>query len=177
MSTGARRAPVAVGSRAVPEPADDPLHALEHDHAGLHRSIVELTSVVGAVQQGGLTVDDARSQLTDLTSVLAEDLFAHFSREEEVLFPYVLATVPDMTDSVLALVLAHDGVCGTVARLSHLVQSDAYAAQLPLVGAIVARLAGGYAEHSRQERALLASLDARLTPAQRAELTELSRGL
>lgn len=156
---------------------DDTLLSLEHDHAELHRSVVELSSIVRAVREGRLSPDDARAQLVDLTSVLSEDLFAHFSREEEVLFPYVQAAVPDLTDAVLALVVAHDGVCGTLSRLSRLVQSEGYYSQASLVGAMADRLADGYADHARQERALLASLARRLTTEQRAELTELARGL
>ncbi len=159
------------------ETTDDTLLTLEHDHAELHRSIVELSSVARALREGRLSGDDARAQLVDLAAVLSEDLFSHFSREEEVLFPYVQATVPELSGVVLALVVGHDGVCGVVARLSHLVQSEAATAQPSLVEALIERLASAYAEHAREERALLTSLEARLTPAQRAEVTALASGL
>ncbi|MCC6647725.1 MAG: hemerythrin domain-containing protein [Polyangiaceae bacterium] len=159
------------------EPTDDTLLSLEHDHAELHRSVVELGSLARALRAGQGSVDDARAQLIDLVAVLSEDLFGHFSREEEVLFPYVQAAVPELSGEVQALVTGHDAVCGALARLARLAQSDAVASQISLVCAAADRVAEGYTAHARDERALLSSLATRLTPAQRAELTERARGL
>ena len=139
--------------------------------------MVELTALIRAVRSEGQSPDDVRAALVDLLSVLSEDVFAHFAREEEVLFPFVLSAVPELSGDVMSLTLAHDGVCGALSRLGRLVQAEGYASQFPLVAAMADRFADTYAEHARQERALLSSLAARLTPEQRREIVELARGL
>lgn len=157
--------------------ADDPLFSLEHDHAELSRCVLDLGAAIRGVREGHHAPDEVRAVLIDLLAVLSEDVFAHFAREEEVLFPFVQEAVPELADDVAALTAAHDGICGALSRLGRLVQSEGYPSQFPMVAAMADRFADTYAEHSRHERAFLANVTGRLSPAQRAALVELARGL
>jgi iron-sulfur cluster repair protein YtfE (RIC family) len=101
-------------------------------------------------------------------------LFLHFAREEEGLFPLVSESVPDLADQVHAMALAHDAICGGLARMCHLAATNA---ELPTVLAVFTRFETAYASHAEVEAKLLHTLSGRLDPEQRARLAELVRGL
>ena len=123
---------------------------------------------------------------------LRELLFLHFAREEEGLFPFVADRLPELGDRVAAMAVAHDAICGSLARMVHTAtatapmvavaaQDEAEAAahpgELALLGALFERFQTAYADHARLEAELLAVLDDRLDAAQRAQLAELVRDL
>jgi len=147
--------------------AVDPVLEFQHDHDDLN----QLVRALGELVRGGApgTQPDLVAQLGELR----EHLFLHFAREEEGLFPYVTAALPALADEVAQMVTAHDAVCGAVARMHHLATAGAVA-QLP---ALYDRFELSYTLHARSERGFLAGIAERLSPAQRAELLVLVRGL
>jgi len=150
----------------VTNDSDDPVHDLVHDHADLNRRVRELGEHL-----------DATGPLPSLLPALRElreQMFLHFAREEEGLFPLVSDWIPELSDEVLAMVGAHDAVCGALARMLHLASTEAAAATLP---GLLARFQAAYGDHSRTEAGLLQRLDARLDATQRAQLAELVRSL
>jgi hypothetical protein len=146
--------------------SDDPVRDLAHDHAELSRRVREL----GAF----LTTHQTRSPLLPELQELREHMFLHFAREEEGLFPLVSDWIPELTEQVLAMVSAHDAICGALARMIHMASTEADAAAF---GGLLARFQTAYADHARNEIELLQRLDAGLDAGQRAQVAELVRGL
>jgi hypothetical protein len=150
----------------TPPTSGDPVHDLVHDHADLNRRVLEL----GASLAGHPTPAPLSSALEELR----EHLFLHFAREEEGLFPLVSEWIPELAEQVLAMVGAHDAVCGALARMIYMARAETDAAALP---GLLARFQTTYADHARDEAELLQRLDASLDATQRAQLAELVRGL
>lgn len=150
----------------------DPLQELVHDHADINRKVLALGGAIRALDRNhgnGMAV-----ALVHRMAELRELLFLHFAREEEGLFPFVAETVPDLADQVHDMALAHDTICGSLARMNHLAATNA---SVHVVLAVFARFEAAYARHAETEAELLRQLAARLDDAQRAQLAELVRGL
>jgi len=146
---------------------DDPIGDLTHEHAELNRQIVEL---------GALLSGRSRSQRTmiEILGDLREQLFLHFAREEEGLFPFVADQLPELAERVHAMALGHDMICGVVARMYHMLSVNPDpAALLPFFE----RFESAYGGHAKVEAELLRSLQGRLDPDQRAKLSALVRDL
>ena len=150
----------------------DPVQDLVHDHTDINRRVFALGSAIRALDR-----DDGDGMALALTSRLGElreQLFLHFAREEEGLFPFVSEAVPDLGEQVHAMALAHDAICGGLARMYHLAASNA---ELSTVLSVFTRFETAYASHAEVEAKLLNTLSSRLDPEQRAQLAELVRGL
>lgn len=146
--------------------SDDPVRELAHDHVDLNRRVLELETY--------LTEDQVLLPFLPALQELREHLFLHFAREEEGLFPLVAEWIPELSDQVLAMVSAHDAVCGALARMIHVAQAGVDAAALR---ALLSRFQAAYGDHARTEVELLQRLDASLSKAQRTQLAELVRSL
>lgn len=150
----------------------DPVADLVHDHADINRRVLALGSslrALGREDGHGLAL-----ALAGPLGELRELLFLHFAREEEALFPFVVETVPELTEQVHAMALAHDAICGGLARMFHLARANAE----PLaITAVFARFEAAYGSHAEAEAELLERLTERLDPDHRARLAELVRGL
>jgi iron-sulfur cluster repair protein YtfE (RIC family) len=155
-----------VTSASATPPSDDPVRELVHDHADLNRRVLELSATLERYQT-------LRSVLPELRE-LREQMFLHFAREEEGLFPLVSEWIPELADQVLAMVGAHDTVCGALARMIHTASTETDTAAFQ---GLLARFQTAYGEHARNEAELLRKLDRSLDAAQRAQLAELVRGL
>jgi iron-sulfur cluster repair protein YtfE (RIC family) len=150
----------------------DPVQDLVHDHADINRRVFAVGSAIRALdRQDG---DGMALALVKPLGELRELVFLHFAREEEGLFPFVSETVPELIDQVHAMELAHDAICGGLARMYHLAVANA---ELATILAVFTRFETTYASHAEVEAGLLHTLNGRLDPAQRAQLAELVRGL
>jgi hypothetical protein len=150
----------------------DPLQDLVHDHADINRRVLTLGSAIRALDRNdghGMAL-----ALVNRLGELRELLFLHFAREEEGLFPFVAEAVPELADQVHAMALAHDAICGGLARMYHLASTNA---DLTVILAVFARFETTYASHAESEARLLRELSCKLVPAQRAQLADLVRGL
>jgi hypothetical protein len=167
----------------------DPVHELTHDHGDLNRRVREL----GSLLDGGAVARPNRDRIATILRDLREQLFLHFAREEEGLFPFVADRLPDLGERVGAMAIAHDAICGSLARMVHIATTGepmggvgaedeaaelaAPPGELALLGALFERFEAAYADHARREAELLGLLDDRLDGAQRAQLAELVRDL
>jgi hypothetical protein len=167
----------------------DPVRELSHDHSELNRRVLELGGEIGG------SAPRAPAALAGVLEELREHLFLHFAREEEGLFPFVAEAVPELAEQVAAMAVAHDAVCGALARMVYLARAalpppraapggpaapGAPAAPTDDAGqlrTLFERFESAYIEHARAEAAVLAVLDQRLDAAQRARLAELVRDL
>jgi iron-sulfur cluster repair protein YtfE (RIC family) len=146
--------------------SDDPVRDLAHDHAELSRRVHELSATLAAHQ--------APAPLLPELQELRDHMFLHVAREEEGLFPLVSEWIPELADQVLAMVSAHDAICGALARMIHIARAEADAASF---SGLLARFQTAYAEHAKAEALLLRRIDAGLDAAQRVQLAELVRSL
>lgn len=152
--------------------APDPLLALEHDHVHLSRLVADLRATF---DRGDVDHDELAATL----AALRDDLFEHFGREEEALFPYLMEALPDLRSSIARLEDAHDRICGAVSRLHSVAAkgSSALREQHALAEQLFRRFDSDYVEHARHESELLRSLAARLTEEQRARVHAIMRGV
>lgn len=151
---------------------NDPVQALVHDHADLNRRVLALGTAIRALDR-----DDGNGMALALVTRLGELrelMFLHFAREEEGLFPYVAEAVPELADQVQAMAVAHDAICGALARMYHLSAANA---DIAVITQVFARFEASYAGHAQVEAELLAQLAGRLAPDQLARLSELVHGL
>ncbi|MEO8699824.1 MAG: hemerythrin domain-containing protein [Kofleriaceae bacterium] len=143
----------------------DPIADLVHDHADLNRRVLDL----GAIFDGRSTRAPA-----DALQELREQLFTHFAREEEGLFPFVTDAIPELADRCSALAGVHDAICGVVARMSYLANANP---DLAALRPFYDRFETTYTEHAKAEAELLRALEGRLDHEQRAALVALVRDL
>jgi iron-sulfur cluster repair protein YtfE (RIC family) len=146
---------------------------VEHDHVHLSRQIAALHAEVTSLRAAGAPMEPMADDLVQALVALSEELFDHFAREEEGLFPLVLQHAPDLAGSVASLVEGHDRICGAASRLLALRDRAPTAGTLDLAAALFQRLVEVYAEHSGREIELLAALAPRLDASARAEIAAL----
>lgn len=139
------------------------LQKLEHDHTALSQAVEELRKLVH---------QDARDIFASKLDAVMNDLFEHFAREEEGLFPYILEQFPDQQGSVAQLQAAHDRICGAAARIAAL-----SAEQSDLAVTLFQRFDAEYTGHAQRESEFLRTLAARLTPPQQEALVEILSAL
>jgi hypothetical protein len=150
----------------------DPLDDLAHDHADINRRVFAVGAAIRA-----LDCEDGNGMALALASKLdelRELMFLHFAREEEGVFPFVAEAVPDLADQVHAMAIAHDAICGGLARLCHLATANAEPTALRPV---FVRFEAAYASHSELEAQFLRTLGTQLGAEDRTRLAELVRGL
>lgn len=150
----------------------DPVQDLVHDHADLNRRVLALGTTIRALDR-----DDGNGMALALVTRLGElreMLFLHFAREEEGLFPFVAESVPELADQVQAMAVAHDAICGALARMYHLSAANA---DIGVITQVFTRFETAYAGHAELEADFLGKLTSRLAPDQLARLSELVHGL
>ena len=146
--------------------APDPIRELAHDHVDLNRRVLLLAQLLPT---------SSRANLCAVLDEIREDLFFHFAREEEGLFPFVAQHIPELDAPMQDLAIAHDAICGALARLIHMAaQAETRNETLQ---AVFERFEASYASHATSEANLLRGLEDRLDAAQRHQLAELVRGL
>jgi hypothetical protein len=155
----------------------DPVSQFEHTHGRLNRLVLEVAESLRTAatnSSAGQASDDARKQLVSRLEGLRDELLRHFADEEEALFPFVRASVPDKATAVDRLEATHDTICGCVVRMVHVAAGGHPQASLL---AQHERFESTYVRHSREEAELFEGLGRALDDRQRVELAELLRGL
>ena len=153
------------------------LDDLQHDHAHLSRLVFDVRDCLAGWEKAP-SDPVTRAALGDAVEALLDDLAIHFTREEEGLFPFVLTRAAHLGERILRLSTLHDALCGALVRLSRGLASDgADAATALSISTAFQRFQDAYAEHAREERALLELLPQVLAredlPALRAILSAL----
>lgn len=146
----------------------DPVRALVRDHAEIDRRVTAVGSSLAPLESDER--GSVQPLLASMLGELRETLFLHFAREEEGLFPFVSETVPELGNSVRAMEVAHDTICGALARAYELARSHAAPSS---IAPVFRRFETAYREHARVEDAVLRAVDARLDASQRRRLAEL----
>lgn len=149
----------------------DAIDQLTHDHGEINRRVLALGTQVRSLQR--VTTSTTESLVTPLRE-LREQLFLHFAREEEGVFPFVTEHVVELSDQIHVMEVAHDTICGALARMVHLAQTSA---SLAMLAQLFDRFENAYAAHAEQESELLAALATKLDADQRMRLAALVDGL
>ena len=151
--------------------ATDPVVRFEHAHGNLNRLVLDVAKSVRALEEDA--TPKVWKALVAGLGALRDELLHHFADEEEALFPFVRASVPSKASVVESLEAAHDTICGSVMRaLAAASEQHAH-----LVVTLHERFEKAYVRHSRTEAELFEGLGEVLDEQQRAELSELLRGL
>ena len=150
----------------------DPVAELAHDHAELNYQVIALGKIIETLRRE--SPDASPRVLAAPLGTLRDQLFAHFAREEEVVFPFASDAAPAFEQSLAAMVIAHDTICGSLSRLVHLATAGA---DLATLGAIFDRFERAYSEHAATEAQLFRDLATRLDTGQRAALAQLLEAL
>jgi hypothetical protein len=124
----------------------DPLEAFEHDHAALNEQVLRLGPVLAELERGDRAA--AAAAFGEHLVALRDELFLHFAREEEGLFPYLAGVAPELERAVADLIAMHDEICGAVARMVHVVGSQP---RLDVLLPLFDRFEVAYAQHSQAE--------------------------
>jgi hypothetical protein len=148
----------------------DSVHALGHDHLEINRQVLAVGALLRKLQRDG----NAASVLVTALGELCELLFFHFAREEEGVFPFIADAIPELAERARAMSIAHDTICGALARTFHLASAGG---DVVAIVTMYERFEVTYASHASLEASLLEDLDARLDPAQRATLVAMLKGL
>ena len=156
--------------------ANDPVREFEHSHGHLTRLALEIAQLV---QDDPRTPAETRRRLVGRLEVLRDELLRHFADEEEALFPFVRANLPEKAAVVDRLQSGHDTICGAIVRVAHFAAGEraALGARRAALSALYERFESTYAQHSRDEADLLEELGRVLSDGQRKKLGELLHGL
>jgi iron-sulfur cluster repair protein YtfE (RIC family) len=151
----------------------DPVQAFEHDRV----QCSNLVRVLGQHRDVARRKTFSRRQVVSVIERLRDQLFSHFAREEEGLFPFIVSLFPGTRKTVDRLIIAHDAICGTLSHLLVLTAQTSWDSDLTAFDELMTRFDSLYAEHTSTEMVLLQHIGERLDRAQRAKLFRLVRGL
>jgi iron-sulfur cluster repair protein YtfE (RIC family) len=178
--------PMAIAPSVAHSP--DPLFRLEHDHTHLSRLVADLRDALAVIRAGRDETGERREEFASVLAGLAAELFEHFAREEEGLFPFLQERLPDMRPAIADIERAHDRICGAASRILALLESAARKGppsgtgplaeqDFALVASLFDRFDTEYTAHARNEAEFLRSLAPRLDGRQRESLAEILRQL
>src|SRR4051812_33990570 len=128
----------------------DPIVEFEHTHGRLSELVLELTRTVAAARPGRTPTETEWRSFSHRLDELREQLLLYFAREEEGLLPYLREHMPMLRARADQLVAAHDTICGTLVRLTHMVANDGRTLG-PNVLSLFDRFESAYREHAREE--------------------------
>ena len=157
----------------------DPVTQLEHDHVHLTKMVESIRESVQSCLRGEMQPTDLEEDFLELLELLREELYEHFDKEEQALFPYILAHFADTEEAIRGLEKGHDRMCGVATRMERMITGDdeTFGEGFDGLVALFARFDANYVKHARDEARLLRSLQDRLSPEQRTEIAELIREL
>jgi iron-sulfur cluster repair protein YtfE (RIC family) len=150
-----------------------PSKTLENDHFRLGSEVAQLHDRITQLRADAAS-DAARTEVVPVIARLLEQLFAHFAREEEVLFPYLQSAGLLSPTQLAQLLSAHDRICGTAARIHGLaVASKLSQDDLGLLFSLFERFESEFTAHSEFEGEFLANVASSLDSEHESHLAEL----
>lgn len=155
---------------------NDVIGQLEHDHLVIERMVEELREDIQSALRGECDPVELLDNFVEFLSAADEELFEHFDREEQVVFPFLLENVPDAAESIRRLEYAHDRMCGAVSRMQRMVSEgdqQTFLENFDGLVALFARFDANFGRHSREEIALFHTLGQQLTSSQLATLQQM----
>lgn len=153
----------------------DSVDKLEHDHVHLSRLVEGMRESLREAIRGEKDGESLRADLEEFLDLVQEELFEHFGKEEEGLFPWVIERLPDTRDRVASLEQGHDRICGVASRLQHIATAETadLSEHLDTLVTLFARFDAYFTKHAREEWELFTHVRTRLDAPERRELARL----
>jgi iron-sulfur cluster repair protein YtfE (RIC family) len=151
----------------------DPIQTFEHDRIRCSELVRTVSDRVRTSRRRA----PSGKQLVNRIERLRDELFAHFAREEEGLFPFIVAQLPKARQTVDRLIAAHDAICEGLSQLLLLASQAGSATDPASIDAVLVRFNALYEEHANTEMGLLREIDEQLDKTQRVRLRQFIRGL
>lgn len=154
----------------------DIIGQLEHDHLVVERMVDDLREGIQSALRGECDPLDLFDSFVEFLSAADEELFEHFDREEQVVFPFLLENVPESAESIRRLEYAHDRMCGAMGRMQRIVDAGGdqnFLENFEAMIALFTRFDANFGRHSREEIALFHTLGQQLTNSQLATLQHM----
>lgn len=146
----------------------------------IERSRARITSLAQRVTElAGRASEESVKPLLEAAIIdLREALLMHFAKEQEGLFPFVIANAQGMEKSVARLAKEHEALSAAVVRVEQVVHRKTRSRNgaEPLDTALK-RFNALYTNYAPTETRFLRRVDARLDDGQRLDLATLVRGL
>lgn len=166
---------MATPPETAPAPAADSVDQLEHDHHHLTRVVTEMREAIRSALREETPVEELHVDALEFLTLVTEELYEHFNKEEEGLFPYLAAELPETAATVEGLERAHDRMCGVVGRMEHLVREgeESFVANFDLIVSLFTRFDAYFTRHARDEGDLLREARLKLNREQRRHVARL----
>lgn len=157
----------------------DLIGQLEHDHHHLDKMVAAVSEAMQAALRGEREPLEIQAEILEFLSVAEDEVYEHFDREEQGLFPFVLERMPESAACVRALESAHDRMCGLLSRMNRIASQsgESFGEEFESFVAIFARFEANYSKHSKDEWKLLRELADHVDASDRDKLADLLRDL
>lgn len=148
---------------------------LEHEHEHVEKIIDDMRTAIAEVLRDERAPVDLRNTFDEFSAIADDELYEHFDREEQVLFPFLLKNFPDAKDTIRRLENGHDRMCGALSRMQRLLSQDEAAIEndFDTIAMLFARFDTNFMQHVEDERELLSAMSKRLEPAELKTLAQM----
>lgn len=148
---------------------------LEHEHRLVENIINDMRGAIDQVLREERAPVDLRHTFDEFSAIADDELYGHFDREEQVLFPFLLENFPDAKDAIRRLENGHDRMCGALSRMQRLLAQDEAAIEnnFDTIAMLFARFDANFTQHVDQERELLQAMSQRLDEEQLKKLAAM----
>lgn len=142
----------------------DAIFKLEHHHLIIEKIIDDLRDAIQSVLREDMQAIELRATFEEFMSVADDEVYEHFDREEQVLFPFLTEHIPDAKPAVERLERSHDRICGLTSRLERLLsQGDsAFQDDFDSLVMLFTRFEANFKQHAKEEQELLNKMGAKL---------------
>lgn len=154
---------------------DNIVTTLEHEHHHVEKIMDDMREAIGQVLREERAPVDLRDTFDAFSAIADDELYGHFDREEQVLFPFLLENFPDAKDTIRRLEHGHDRMCGALSRMQRLLAQDEAAIEnnFDAIMMLFARFDTNFMQHVEEERELLSAMSKRLDPEQLKTLARM----
>ncbi len=140
----------------------------------MRRVVATLRDAINAVLRGERAAGDIADEVSAFLEVAEEEIFEHFDREEQALFPFLRTVMSDMEASIARLERGHDTMCGVITRISRIAGSEnALTENFETLVALFARFDANFVSHSEAEWSIIRRIAEQLNADERRRLGEL----
>jgi hemerythrin-like domain-containing protein len=149
----------------------DCILAIDHEHAHLSALLRDLENALGNWVDASLSDNPGKGpsahSVLDILTLLKDDTYEHFEREEHGLFPNLRAKFPELSIKLDELQLAHEEICKNLMQLETSLEKSPKNANFEHRAEITAsakHLVSLYWRHTAIEWKVLRDLLGRLDP-------------
>jgi hemerythrin-like domain-containing protein len=158
----------------------DAVRMLVHDHEVLTSQVEHVSALVHGLLGKEFAPASMRDELLGQVDLLKDQMLEHFGFEEEAAFPFLIDAMPEDSEKLRALTLAHERIARCLVEVSELIRlttKDTLELQTGPIAAAFDRFVNHYRSHVGEESDILDAMENRLTGKQRRELSDIAKEL